>query len=305
MEFGKLVDISHIDFTLPEDSEWNKSAFRMWEASPTPAWFTGCTGWAMKEWVGRVYPSGTKNTNFLFEYGKQFNTIELNVTHYQIPDQETILKWNNQTPSDFRFCPKVYQGISHSRNLGQVSGQTVQFCRSVEGLGDKLGPCFLQLPPGFGPESMPILHSFLETWPRNLAIAVEFRHEGWFKTSDAFSRIADLLLHFQAGIVLTDVAGRRDVLHMCVTAPFVLVRFVGNGLHPTDYSRAEEWVSRLGKWIKQGVAEIYFFTHEPDNLLAPEMAHFVTLRVAETLPRVATRGPQFVQPPGGNQLAFF
>ena len=305
MEFGKLPDISQVDFTLPKDPDWNESVFHNMGPFANPVWYTGCTGWGMKEWVGHVYPAGCKSQDFLTEYGKQFNTIELNVTHYQIPNQETIQKWKEQTPTNFRFCPKVYQGISHSRNLGLDSRQLEQFCRSVGGLADRLGPCFLQLPPGFGPESLGHLASFLEKWPQSLAIAVEFRNPGWFNTPGAIGRAAELLYHAHAGMVITDVAGRRDVLHMHASAPFVLVRFVGNGLHASDYSRVQDWVVRLGHWVNKGIREVFFFSHEPDNLLAPELAHFVTLQVEENLPSVTTRGPQFVQPPGGKQLGLF
>ncbi|MBK8877765.1 MAG: DUF72 domain-containing protein [Haliscomenobacter sp.] len=305
MEFGKLRDINQVDFTLPEDPNWNEVWFQKMGASTNPAWYTGCTGWAMKEWIGHVYPPGCKSQDFLSEYGKQFNTIELNVTHYQIPNQETIRKWKEQTPTDFRFCPKVYQGISHSRNLGLASGQIEQFCQSIEGFADRLGPCFLQLPPGFGPESLDLLTAFLEKWPQSLAIAVEFRNQRWFNPPEAIERAAERLHRVHAGMVITDVAGRRDVLHMHVSAPFVLIRFVGNGLHRTDYSRTQDWVVRLEQWLKNGIREIYFFSHEPDNLLAPELAHFITLQVEGKLPSVTTRGPQFAPPPGGNQLGLF
>ncbi|MBP9872774.1 MAG: DUF72 domain-containing protein [Haliscomenobacter sp.] len=305
MEFGKLDDIREVDFSLPEDPRWNEGVFQEMGASTAPVWHTGCTGWAMKEWAGHVYPSGSKSQDFLTEYGKQFNTIELNVTHYQIPNPETIQKWKEQTPADFRFCPKVYQGISHSRNLGIGSGQIEQFCRSIEGLSDRLGPCFLQLPPGFGPESLDLLASFMGKWPQSLPVAVEFRNQRWFGAPGAIRRAAELLHGVHAGMVITDVAGRRDVLHMYASAPFALIRFVGNGLHPTDYTRAQDWVVRLGLWIRKGIRDVYFFAHEPGNLLAPELAQFVTLQVEEHLPSVHTRGPLFVTPPGGNQLGLF
>ena len=61
-------------------------------------------------------------------------------------------------------------------------------------------------------------------------------------------------------------------LHMRLTTPIAMVRFVGNGLHPTDYTRIDEWVERIVSWQKMGLREVYFFTHEPDNLLAPDIA---------------------------------
>ncbi|PIY12503.1 MAG: hypothetical protein COZ18_01865 [Flexibacter sp. CG_4_10_14_3_um_filter_32_15] len=42
----------------------------------------------------------------MYHYSRQFDSIELNVTHYQIPPEERILKWKEMTPKGFLFCPK-------------------------------------------------------------------------------------------------------------------------------------------------------------------------------------------------------
>jgi uncharacterized protein YecE (DUF72 family) len=74
--------------------------------------------------------------------------------------------------------------------------------------------------------------------------------------------------------VLTDVAGRRDVLHMRLTSPSAMIRFVGNSLHPTDYTRIDDWVERLKMWFDSGLKQLYFFVHEPDNITSPELATY-------------------------------
>ena len=43
-----------------------------------PKIYIGCTGWSMKEWVGKVYPPKTPAKDYLKHYAKQFNTIECN-----------------------------------------------------------------------------------------------------------------------------------------------------------------------------------------------------------------------------------
>ncbi len=70
-----------------------------------------------------------------------------------------------------------------------------------------------------------------------------------------------------------------------------MVRFVGNGLHPSDFSRIEEWATRLKSWFENGLQEVYFFTHEPDNLLAPELTAFCVrnLRLHTCLKHIAKR----------------
>jgi uncharacterized protein YecE (DUF72 family) len=148
MKFGKLANIEDVDFSLPPSHPLNKTILEAnpQQSSPTDL-YIGCTGWSMKEWVGNAYPEKTKPKEYLKYYGEQFNTIELNTTHYRIPDKATITKWYNETPSDFRFCPKLPQSISHSRNLGLGGERILSFCEAVQGLEEKLGCCFMQLPP--------------------------------------------------------------------------------------------------------------------------------------------------------------
>ncbi|NJN77285.1 MAG: DUF72 domain-containing protein [Saprospiraceae bacterium] len=58
-----------------------------------------------------MYPTGTKSNKFLFHYGKQFNTIELNTTHYRIPTLSTIENWRQAVPKDFKFVQKFHKRL--------------------------------------------------------------------------------------------------------------------------------------------------------------------------------------------------
>ena len=103
MKFGKLEDISDVNFNLPVDPSTNEQIFENFLVDKAlPKVYIGCTGWSMKEWVGTVYPKNTKSKDYLFQYAKQFNTIELNTTHYRIPNEKTIEKWKTETNEDFR-----------------------------------------------------------------------------------------------------------------------------------------------------------------------------------------------------------
>jgi len=308
MKFGKLPDISNVDFKLPPDLPLTKAFLSTLkkQTSETPTVYVGCTGWSMKEWVGKVYPKGAKAKDYLQHYGQQFNTIELNTTHYRIPKADTILKWNKSVPEDFRFCPKIPQSISHSGDLGASTDRTTAFCEVIQGLGGRLGCCFMQLPPYFGYNKMGVLEHFLESFPPHtiIPLALEIRHESWFNRSNAFVSFAQLLERFHITSVITDVAGRRDVLHMGVTSPTTMIRFVGNGLHPTDFSRIDAWVERLQSWFEQGLQTAYFFTHEPDNILAPDLSLYLVDKLL-ALNTVKVRGPRFVVDEGDAQMSLF
>jgi len=305
MKFGKVESLQGIDFQLPPDAPSNVQHITAGTpAGKRPQIYIGCTGWSMKEWVGKVYPRGTKSADFLLAYAKQFNTIELNTTHYRTPSPDMVQKWRQQTPADFRFCPKILQRISHSRDLGTQGTQLHTFINAIAALEDKYGCAFLQLPPYFGSDRRALLLRFADNWPSALPLAIELRHASWFEAPDTMEQLAYELQRRNLSLVLTDVAGRRDVLHMHLSNRTVMVRFVGNGLHPSDYSRIDEWVTRLQRWMEQGVDTIYFFPHEPDNVLAPELSAYLYKHLRE-LPGIDVRGPKLLDEEAQGQISLF
>ncbi len=301
MDFGKLPSVDGVDFTLPNDPPENAALLSALSPGPLRV-YVGATGYAMKAWVGRWYAPGTSPRQFLAGYGRQFNTIEHNSTHYRLPDAAEVARWRAAVPDDFRFCPKVPQGISHARRLGVACRDMERFCRVIVGLGDRLGCCFLQLPPHFGPQRLGDLGRFLEVFAGQLPLSVEVRHAAFFSDAAAGRDLFDMLQALEVAAVITDVAGRRDVCHLRLTAVRTLIRFVGNGLHPTDFSRTREWAERLSRWA--ALREIYFFCHEPDNLLAPELAVYAVAAFRQRLPQASLRGPSPVEP-SGRQTALF
>jgi len=295
MKFGKLSDISNVTFNLPEDPPKTLSLIRgLSRSNNPPEIYIGCTGWSMKEWIGKVYPQGAKSREFLKYYSNQFNTIELNTTHYRIPEKETIRKWRSEVPDDFRFCPKLPQSISHSKDMGIESGQLKHFTEVIQGLEGKLGCCFMQLPPYFGYDRLGILKHFLEIFPSHIPLAVEIRHESWFDNEENSLSYFQLLENFNVSAVITDVAGRRDVLHQRITNDTAMIRFVGNGLHPTDYTRIDEWVQKIKDWTSLGLKKIFFFPHEPDNILAPDLSLYLLNQIKAADMNPIVRGPRFI-----------
>ncbi|MEM1322921.1 MAG: DUF72 domain-containing protein [Bacteroidota bacterium] len=305
MKFGKLHDISEVDFSLPPTARATVDYLSNLAASATaPEVYLGCTGWSMKEWVGHVYPLKTKSKDFLYHYTRQFNTIELNTTHYRIPTLDMVHKWREESADDFHFCPKLPQTISHSRNLGQGSDQLMVFCDHIARLEEKLGCCFMQLPPYFDTQRFKILQYFVQHFPKHIPLAIELRHESWFQQTDYFEDLCSLFEEHGIATVITDVAGRRDVLHQRLTTNLAMIRFVGNGLHPTDYSRADAWVDRLHEWFEMGLSRVYFFPHEPDNLMAPDMVTYFYEQF-EKRGLAQTRGPKLIDPDAGRQISLF
>jgi uncharacterized protein YecE (DUF72 family) len=273
MDFGKLsiYDLEKTDLRLKPDNPFNEKVKK--PSTKQPVVKVGCPVWSNKDWNGKIYPNNAKTQDFLKLYSNQFNTIELNVTHYQIPNGETIERWYSETSPNFTFCPKFPQIISHDKLLQNTESLTHEFCSQILKLGSKLGMPFLQLAPYFTPKQFSILEKYLRQLPDNLRIAIEFRHEDWFKNEIIWQETLTMLNALGHATVITDVAGRRDVVHQSLSVPKAVIRWIGND-HPSDYQRIDEWVQRLKLWIEQGLEELLLFVHTTENIKAPEMATY-------------------------------
>jgi uncharacterized protein YecE (DUF72 family) len=282
MKFGHLPtnSLNQVDFSFPsqDPKTWLRLRMHGQQRSRLRVGI-GCPVWNVKEWVGNVYPVTADPKDFLFYYSRQFNSIELNTTHYRIPDLETIRRWRETVPEDFRFNPKFPQMISHGRPLVSDTSEFREFIRNIMQLHEKLGITFLQLPPQFDPDHLPELKRFLGALPHDFPIAVEVRHPAFFEDHQLIDPLFDILSEAGAATVITDVAGRRDVLHTSLTSLKVIVRFIGNDLHPTDNLRVQEWVHRLHGWIQLGLEQVEFFVHEPDDRNAPALITNLTNRL--------------------------
>lgn len=280
MDFGKLPNVDNVDFNLPEDRfiSQKKSG-----AQPVQ-WYVGLPIWNQPAWTGKIYTYDAKEGDFLRQYAAQFSTIELNVTHYQIPSEKTVQRWKESVPKGFLFCPKFPQQISHDLQLVGAEEQTRLFVERMQGLGANLGTCFLQLPPVFGPNRLPILERYLDKLPSDFSVSIEFRHPDWFNKQETWEEVCRILQQKNVGLVLSDVSGRRDVLHMSLTNDICMLRFVGNDLHPTDYKRTLDWIgTKLKKWTLHAVNKVFIFIHCGDNEQAPELANFWISHLNEQL----------------------
>ena len=281
MKFGKLPDISHVQFDLPPI---NARSLDILGRKPSPKGFqvyVGCPRWSSKEWIGKLYPKGTKAADYLSHYSHSFNTIELNTTHYRIPLPDQVRKWKEATVEGFLFSPKIPQSISHYRKLLNCREELTQFVDSISFFEEKLGCSFVQLHDSFGPTLFGNLRQFLDQWPSGFPLAIEFRNEGWFQEHLLLPAVSDLLEKKEVAAVITDVSGRRDVLHCCLSNRTAMLRFVGNSLHSTDYERVEEWLDRLALWVENGLETLYFFAHEPGDVLAADLGSHVIEKLNE------------------------
>ena len=259
------------------------------------ALYLGCPVWSFKGWVGNFYPAGTRSTDFLREYARRLNSIEGNTTFYAVPAAKTLETWIEQTPGSFHFCLKIPKAISHERDLAGGVDRTMGFVSAVRPLASRLGPMFLQLPPGFSPRLMPELATFLSAFPRDVRLGVEVRHLDWFEDEHR-NKLNELLADHNMARVVIDTRPIRTLtgdesirgsayesllearerkpnvpVFEEVTADFIFLRFIGHPNMEQNLPFISEWVARAADQLAAG-KDAYIFCHSPDNMLAPFIA---------------------------------
>jgi uncharacterized protein YecE (DUF72 family) len=281
VKFGKLEshkELDGMDWDLPCSSiEWKENL----SAQETVV-RTGGTMWTIRPWRGRVYPRKEPIRTWPCYYGKQFGSIEFNATHYRIYSEEKMIRWANEMPDDFIFCPKFPAIISHFRRFANCEGPTDDFIKGLVALGKNLGPAFLQLPPHYAPKHSTNLIPYLKAWPRELKMAIEFRHPEWFTGGDEAERVWALLSELGIAAVICDTAGRRDVLHMRLTAPFTIVRFGGYDGHVSDEIRLKNWANKITELSKTGLESFDFLVHTTDSVHTPDSCQMFSKIVKST-----------------------
>jgi uncharacterized protein YecE (DUF72 family) len=250
----------------------------------------GCALWGYKEWVGDLFPAGSRPANFLKLYGERFTAVEGNTTFYSVPDAKTIARWATETPPGFQFCPKFPKFVTHTGKLQPAIPAALQFIEQMQGLGDRLGPLFVQLPPGYSPTQWDDLALFLEALATSeVEIALEVRHLDWFKAPHR-DRLQDLLTCLHIGRVLLDTRPIYEVpddpqlaaerkkprvpVEFSITAPFSLIRYISHPTWDMNQPFLQDWIPVVDHALQTGT-RVYFFVHCPVEERSPANARAI------------------------------
>lgn len=133
-------------------------------------------------------------------YATRLRCVEINSSFHRPHRRATWERWAATTPEYFRFAVKAPKAVTHVAKLEDSGSALQEFFDAVRGLGNKLGPVLVQLPPKLGFDEG-VAHEFFSTL-RELHqgnVALEPRHASWFSGS------ADRLLRgFQVARVAAD-----------------------------------------------------------------------------------------------------
>jgi uncharacterized protein YecE (DUF72 family) len=142
--------------------------------------YLGTGGYSNDDWLGLLYPLGTKPTDYLKVYTEHFNAVELNSSFYAIPGLKAFEGMVKKSESKVRFSIKIPQEMTHKRDADDELYK--RLFESVQPLRDvgMLGPFLAQFPYSFHrtPENRIYLKTLVDKFTHE-KLAVEFRHGSW------------------------------------------------------------------------------------------------------------------------------
>jgi uncharacterized protein YecE (DUF72 family) len=149
----------------------------------------GTAGWAIPRAVAGRFPAEGSG---LARYAARFTAVEINSTFYRPHRASTFERWRETTPEGFRFAVKIPRAVTHEARLAGCEDRLDIFLGEVAGLGAKLGPLLVQLPPSlaFDPSvAADFFTALRHRWTGGLVC--EPRHVSWFEpAADAVLREA-------------------------------------------------------------------------------------------------------------------
>lgn len=220
-----------------------------------PAIYIGCSGFSYRDWKGILYPEGLPPRKWFAYYCTQFNTLEVNVTFYRMPELKVFEGWYAQSPPDFRFAVKAPRQVTHYKKFNAEAAPILSdFYATVrEGLKEKLGPVLFQLPPKAA-YTEELLGRILEQLDPEFHNVLEFRHPSWW-TGEIFRTLARHGISFCGQSYPAPLPDE-----VVANTPQVYYRFHGVPvLYTSSYS--DEFLARVAQEIQAEphVKEVYLY----------------------------------------------
>lgn len=248
-------------------------------APPEPNLYLGTSGWSYADWEGSVYRPGTPPAARLAEYVRHYATVEIDSTFYGTPRRGTVQRWRELAPEGFLFAAKFPREITHDRALVGCAREAEAFVGTMSGLGDRLGPLLVQLPPSFAVGGMGVLEGFLDGLPRGPRYAVEVRHRSWLR-----SDLPELLREKGVALALIDYPGMPRM--EWATASFSYLRWLGDrrefpgGHTHSKRDRADDllfWAGVVDGFLSREMTVFAYANNHYENHSPSTLARFLEL----------------------------
>ncbi len=217
----------------------------------------GTSGWQYRHWRETFYPRGVPQARWLEFYAERFTTVESNAAFYRLPERRTFEDWADRTPGDFVWAVKVSRFLTHIKRLREPDEPVGRFVDHAKGLGRKLGPVLLQLPPQLKRDD-DLLNEALAEFPSGMRVAVEFRHKSWWA-----DEVRKILEHHRAALCWADRAG--PIAPLWVTADWRYLRFHHGRANPLScYGRQAlaSWIERIDREMPSRADTFVYFNND-------------------------------------------
>ncbi|MEV4443132.1 DUF72 domain-containing protein, partial [Streptomyces sp. NPDC049577] len=245
----------------------------------------GTSGWQYKDWRGVLYPADLPQRLWLEEYARAFATVENNNAFYRLPTPETFADWRARTPGGFLMAVKASRYLTHIKRLRDPEEPVARLMRHAAGLGERLGPVLLQLPPTLRADPG-LLDAALAPFPAGTRVAVEPRHPSWWS-----DEVRAVLERRRAALCWAD-NGSRPVTPLWRTADWGYVRFHAGRASPWPrYGRRAlvTWARRVADTWPDGADVYAYFNNDPGGAAVHDAVVFA--RAAAALGRTVSRTP--------------
>lgn len=245
----------------------------------------GTSGWQYRDWRGRFYPAGLPQRRWLEHYADAFATVEINNAFYRLPERSTFEQWRSRTPDDFCIAVKMSRFLTHIRRLRTPEEPVARFLDRASGLGDRLGPVLLQLPPNLRADPA-TLDQTLARFPPGVRVAVEPRHPSWW-TEDTRRVLTDR----DAALCWADRRSRPITPLWRTTTWGYLRMHEGRATPWPRYggTSLRSWVERIRRAFGEQDPVYVYFNNDPGGAAIVDASTFAA--IARRLGCEVTRSP--------------
>ncbi|HEV2374289.1 MAG TPA: DUF72 domain-containing protein [Streptosporangiaceae bacterium] len=264
--------------------------------------YVGTSGWDYRDWRGVFYPPKVPARRWLEYYAENYATVENNGTFYRLPSAETFTGWRARLPEGFVMAIKASRYLTHVRRLRDPAQPVARLMTAAAGLGSRLGPVLLQLPPTLtaDPDLLDAcLAEFAKTHDNAgrpgtanaVRIVVEPRHPSWWDAS-----VQEVLSSHGAALCWADRLGEA-VTPLWRPAGWGYLRLHEGTAQPWpryDAATLRSWVSRIAERWPDGQDVYVYFNNDPGGAAVADSAAFAALATDAGL--TATRAPALPGP---------
>jgi uncharacterized protein YecE (DUF72 family) len=236
----------------------------------------GTSGYSFHEWVGPVYPEGTKQAEYLPCYAALFSTVELNFSYYKMPEAKNLAKMLADGGSKLCYSVKAHRTLTHEPRAAQWEEEAKTCLKAIEPLlkAGRLGAVLFQFPYSFRHtvENRQYLDKLLEYY-KEIPSAVEFRSADWYT-----GKLIEGMKSRKVSLVSLDMPElpklppQTDV----VTAPLAYIRLHGRNKESwwdyNEYARynymygdleIKAWAARIERIAGQASRILVYFSNHP------------------------------------------